>query len=216
MHRQSALLALCTLGLSAQLSAQATEDSLARRDLPGGFSVALPVTWRPLSDSAQLRASRVLDTVFLHSRDSLLRASVKNGKPIILLHETAPGRPDPSASFNAAPAPGTTPTSFDGATPAQVAAALAPLCNSMREGLGRLGARVVTCDPAQVDRAAGRAIAVTRLVRSGRLGFVTLWLAQFPDKDVVYTLTLSAPQAEESRYWPLFRTIWRSVEIPAP
>jgi hypothetical protein len=80
-----------------------------------------------------------------------------------------------------------------------------------------MGARVISCDPAVVDRAAGgRTIAITRMVRSGRLGFVTLWIAQIPDKDVVYTLTLSAPQADQSRYEPLFRTIWRSVEIPEP
>jgi hypothetical protein len=216
MRLQSALVGLAAVGLGVRLSAQAPEDSLTPRHLPGGLSVALPTAWVPLSDSAQMSANRILDTTLLHSRDTLIQASLKRGKVITLIHETARGRPDPSASINAAPSPGTKPSSFDGATPAQVAAALSFLCNTMREGLGRLGARVVSCDPAQVDRAAGRTIAITRLVRSGRLGFVTVWLAQFPDRDLIYTLTLSAPQAEESRYEPLFRNIWRSVEIPDP
>jgi hypothetical protein len=79
-----------------------------------------------------------------------------------------------------------------------------------------MGVRLVSCDPAQVDQAAGRTIAITRLVRSSPAGFITLWVVQFPDEDVVYTLTLAAPQAEESRYEPLFRIIWRSVQIPLP
>jgi hypothetical protein len=216
MRLQSLLFALVVVGLCVRLNAQAPEDNLTRRHFAGGLSVALPAAWVPLSDSPQMNANRVLDTALRHSRDTLIQASLKRGKLIFLLHETTPGRPDPSASLNAAPSPGTRPNSFDGRTPAQLAAALGFLCNSMREGLWRLSARVVSCDPAQADHAGGRTIAITRLVRSGRLGFVTVWLAQFPDRDVIYTLTLSAPQAEETRYEPLFRTIWRSVEIPAP
>jgi len=86
----------------------------------------------------------------------------------------------------------------------------------MRDGLGRMGARVVSCDPAVIDHAAGRTVAITRFVRSGAAGLVSAWLVQFPDNDVIYTLTLSAPQAAESRYEPLFRRIWRSVAIPGP
>jgi hypothetical protein len=86
----------------------------------------------------------------------------------------------------------------------------------MTDMLGRLRARVITCDPARVDREAGSTIAITRLVRSGPKGFVTLWLAQFPANNVIYTLTLSAPQAQEESYSQLFQTIWRSVSIPTP
>lgn len=207
------ILALATLGSSATLNAQATSDSLTPRVLPGGLSVALPASWRALSESAQSKVNRIVDTVLLNSRDSVLQASLKNGTPMILLQETAPGRPELSVSINAAPSPGTVPTTFDAATPAEVAAALAPICNSMRDVATRMDMRLVSCEPAQVDRAADRTIAVTRLVRTGRQGFVTVWLAQFPDRDVIYTLTLSAPQAEESRYATLFRTIWRTVEI---
>ena len=216
MHLQFTRLALAALALHAPLEAQVPVDSLSRRHLPGGLSIALPKSWEPLSDSARASVGRITDTALGHSRDTLLQASLRNGKPITLLHERAPGRLDLSASFNAAPAPGTSPGSFSSLTAAQVATALAPLCNVMREVAGRMGARVLSCDPAVVDHAAGRTIAITRLVRSGRLGFVALWLAQFPDRDVVYTLTLSAPQVDQELYEPLFRTIWRSVEIPEP
>jgi len=86
----------------------------------------------------------------------------------------------------------------------------------MTQMLAQLRARVLTCDPARVDRKTGHTIAITRLVRSGPHGFVTVWLAQYPAKDVIYTLTLSAPQLQESRYSRLFETIWRSVKIPNP
>ena len=214
MRRQLVIAVIASIGLGPRLTAQRSGDSLTRRQLAGGLSVALPAAWVPLNDSAQANVNRILDTTLLNSRDTLLQASLRNGKPVMLLHERAPGHAEPSASFNAAPAPGTTSGAFASATPAQVAAALVPLCNVMSEVAGRMGVRVVSCDPAQVDQAAGRTIAITRLVRSSQAGFVTLWVVQFPDRDVVYTLTLAAPQAEESRYEPLFRIIWRSVEIP--
>jgi hypothetical protein len=214
MHRSLIGTALVLAALRNSLAAQASDDSLTRRQVLGGLSVVLPASWRPLSDSTRESIKRIEDTLFPHVRDTLLQASLKNGRPITLLHERAPGHLDPSASLNAAPAPGTRASSFSSVSPSQVAAVLAPLCNAMRAVVAQMGARLISCDPAVTDQAAGRTIAVTRLVRSGREGFVTVWLAQFPDRDVVYTLTLAAPQAEESQYQPLFRTIWRSVVIP--
>jgi len=157
-----------------------------------------------------------MDTAFEHSRDTLLQASLRYGKPMVLLHEAASGARDPSASFNAAPSPGTSTSAWDAATPAQITGALASLCGSMTQMLAQLRARVITCDPARVDRKTGHTIAITRLVRSGPHGFVTVWLAQYPARDVIYTLTLSAPQVQEARYSQLFETIWRSVKIPSP
>jgi hypothetical protein len=216
MRLQFTWFALITLALRAPLEAQVPIDSLTRRHLPGGLSIALPTSWEPLNDSTRAYIGRIADTALGHTRDTLLQASLRNGRPVTLLHERAPGRLDPSASFNVAPAPGATSTSLNSLTPAQVSTAFAPVCSAMREVAGHIGARVITCDPAVADHAAGRTIAITRLVRSGRLGFVALWLAQFPDKDVVYTLTLSAPQAEQALYERFYRTIWRSVEIPEP
>jgi len=216
MRLQLCHLLLASLALSPPLQAQNPADTLTPRHLAGGISFALPASWEPLGDSLQANISRTLDTVLEHSRDSLIQRGLKRGRPITLLHERARGVLDPSASFNVAPSPGTTPSAFSSLTAAQVATGLAFLCGTIREGAGRMGARVVSCEPAVTDHAAGRTIAITRLVRSGASGFVSVWLVQFPDKDVVYTLTLSAPQADQSRYEPLFRTIWRSVAIPAP
>src|SRR5438552_2373437 len=208
-------IAILATSLDARLNAQSPNDSLTLRRLAGNITFLLPASWAPLSDTTRVRISSAMDTVFEHSRDTLVQASLRNGKPVVLLHETAPGQSDPSASFNAAPSPGTTRSAWDAATAEQITAALASLCGSMADVLGQLRARVITCDPARVDRkAAGRTIAITRLVRSGPKGFVTVWLAQFPGSNVIYTLTLSAPQAEEERYAQLFQTIWRSVSIP--
>ncbi len=208
-----AILADC---LGHPVSAQSPGDSLTVRRLPGSITLVLPASWLPLSDSARARIGQVMDTAFEHSRDTLLQASLRYGKPMVLLHEAARGVPDPSASFNAAPSPGTTTSAWDAATPDQITGALASLCGSMTQLMAQLRARVITCDPARVDRQAGHTIAITRFVRSGPQGFVTVWLAQYPAKDVIYTLTLQAPQLQESRYSQLFETIWRSVKIPSP
>jgi hypothetical protein len=202
--------------LGHSVSAQSAGESLTVRRLPGSITFVLPASWAPLSDSARARIGQVMDTTFEHSRDTLLQASLRYGKPMVLLHEAARGAPDPSASFNAAPSPGTTTSGWDAATPDQITSALAFLCGSVTQMLAQLGARVITCDPARVDRKTGHTIAITRLVRSGPKGFVTVWLAQYPAKDVIYTLTLSAPRAQEARYSQLFETIWRSVKIPSP
>ena len=195
MRPQFGLVAMIAFGFSAQLVAQTPTDSLRRRHLSGGITLALPATWVPLSDSAEKKSAQIVDTALLNTHDTLLQASLKHGMPVFLLHETAPGRTVPSANFNAAPAPGATPASLDALTPQQIAAAFAPYCNSLRTMIEGLGARIVSCDSAQTDRAAGRTISIIRYVRTGPAGFVTVWLAQYFDKGVVYTLTLSAPSS---------------------
>jgi hypothetical protein len=210
----SACAALLLVGAVQGLGAQVPSDSLTLRKVAGNVTLLLPASWVSLSDTTRARIRRVVDTAFQHSRDTLLQASLLLGRAVTLLHETAPGQADPSANLNVVPSPGLTRAAFEEATPEQIREALAPVCGSMTDIVNRLGSRVVTCDPALVDRESGRTIAVTRLVRSGPKGFVTVWVAQFADAGVVYTLTLGAPQVDEQRYEPLFRTIWRSVQIP--
>src|SRR6266550_4441913 len=93
------VLALC---IALRATAQSVHDSLTLRRLPGNITLVLPANWLPLSDSTRLRIRNVLDTAFEHSRDSLLQAGLQYGRPMVLLHESAPGQPDPSASFNVA------------------------------------------------------------------------------------------------------------------
>src|SRR4051812_3453803 len=115
-----AILATC---FGALISAQSPSDSLTLRRLPGNITLLLPASWSPLSDTTRARISDVVDTAFEHSHDTLLQASLRNGKPVVLLHETAPGQSDPSASLNAAPSPGTTRSAWDAASPEQITAA---------------------------------------------------------------------------------------------
>src|SRR6267143_2446205 len=113
-------------------------DTLIRRFLPGNITLLLPATWVPLSDTTRARVRTALDTALEHSPDTLVQASLRRGKPVVLLHETAPGQPDQSASLNAAPSPRTTITSFDAATPEQIASATSSICRAMAEMLPRL------------------------------------------------------------------------------
>jgi len=191
-------------------------DSLTRRFLPGNVTLLLPANWVPLSDTTRGRVRTAVDTALQHSPDTLVQESLRRGKPVFLLQERAPGQPDQAASLNAAPSPGTTVTSFDAAAPEQIASATSSMCRAMAEMLPRLGASLISCDPVYIEREAPHPIAITRTVRSGPRGFVTVWLAQFAGQGVIYTLTLSAPQAREEHYKQLFQTIWRSVTIPEP
>lgn len=204
------------LAIVARLSAldgQSNLEDLKVRHLPGAISVPLPTSWKPVSDSTEKRVHGVVDTLLRNSTDTVLQAGLRNGRPVILLNETQPGHADPSAILNVAPAPGVTATTFDGMSDADLAGALAAICPSVSDAIGRMGFRIIACDPAVADRGAGRTIAITRYVRSSGTGPVTTWMAQFPDKDVLYTLTLTAPQAEEAMYGAMFREIWRAVTI---
>jgi hypothetical protein len=216
MPRIAIVLLLVTLLWPPPLRAQFPADSLVRRRLDGGITLLLPVTWRTVGDSTQRRIASILDTSLGNSRDTLLRASLRMGRPVTLLPATIGEWPDLSVNLNVAPAPGSGAQAFGSAPAADVIAALAPVCNVMRGVYERLGARLITCGPAALDQAAGRTVAVTRLVHSGPRGFVTVWLVQYPDRDVIYTFTLQTPQDAEARYEPLLRKLWRSVEIPAP
>ena len=192
------LMVLAIVARVPALHAQVKAEELRVRHLPGGISVPLPTSWKSVSDSAQKRVNGVVDTLLRNSTDSVLQAGLKNGRPVILLNETQPEHSDPSAIVNVAPAPGVTATTFDGMSDADLAGALAAVCTSIRDAIGRMGFKIIACDPAVADRGAGRTIAITRYVRSSGTGFVTTWMAQFPDKDVIYTLTLTAPQADEA------------------
>ncbi len=213
--RFQAVLVALLVSAAAKGSAQGLAgDTLVRRFLPGNITLLLPASWVPVSDTTRDRVRASLDTALEHSRDTLVQASLRRGKPVVLMNETVPGQLDQSASLNAAPSPGSTTRSFDVATPEQIASATSSMCRAVGEMLPRLGASLISCDPVSIERQAPHTIAITRIVRSGPRGFVTLWLAQFAGQGVIYTLTLSAPQAREERYRQLFQTIWRSVTIP--
>jgi hypothetical protein len=106
--------------------------------------------------------------------------------------------------------------SFAAGTLEQVQTALAPLCSQLQSVLSQAKGHLLACDRAILDTAAGRTIAITRAVRTGAQGFVTVWIAQYPDQDVVYTLTLTAPQTAEGRMAPLYRQVWRSMAFGPP
>jgi hypothetical protein len=207
------VLVLAIVARLPALDGQSNLENLRVRLLPGGISVPLPTSWKPVSDSTQKHLNGVVDTLLRNSTDSMLQAGLRNGRPVILLNETQPEHSDPSAIVNVAPAPGVTATTFDGMSDADLAGALAAICPSLRDAIGRMGFKIIACDPAVADRGAGRTISITRYVRSSETGFVTTWMAQFPDKDVLYTLTLTAPQADAAFYGPMFREIWRGVTI---
>lgn len=214
--RQLVLLAGLSLHVAGVASAQVPSDSLTPRRPGAGISVMLPSTWRPLGDSLREQVRRVVDTAMSRTTDSTLRESLKLGRPIMLLQEMAPGIPDLNVSLNVAASPGARRTTFDGVSDAAMGEALAQLCPSVRAMVEQMGGRVITCDRAVPDQAAGHAIAVSHFVRSGPFGFVAVWLAQVPDQDLVYTLTLSAPHADAERFRPLFQRIWRSMSLGEP
>lgn len=203
--------------VAAPLAAQPPAlDSLRTRTLPGGLAVALPERWRPLPGVVQDAVMRTLGAAAAVARDSVLRAAFAAGQPAMLLYEIEPGVPDLSANLNVAPSPGLRPTSFGDATPAQRQLALAPLCDGVRALVTRLGGTVATCGSPTFETVGTRTIAVTRLVRSGASGPVTAWVAQYPDDDVIWTLTVTVPETREAELRAVALRIRRSLVLPDP
>lgn len=184
-----------------------------RRQVAQGVSLELPADWRPLADSLQARVNKIVDSTISVSKDSALQAQLKSGHPVILFMDTDPDNLVTSGSMNITLAPGVTATTFNGMTADQLATALGPMCPALRDVMTQMGEKVLACDPPQLDQAAGRSIAVTHMLRTGRSGNVTVWMVQYPDQNVLYTLTLSSLQAEQARYENVYRAIWQSAQI---
>jgi hypothetical protein len=79
--------------------------------------------------------------------------------------------------------------------------------------LRQVKGRLISCNRAERQFAGGRAVALTRYLRTGPSGFVSVWLVQYPDDNVVYSLTLSAPQTDAATAEPVFRGIWESLQF---
>jgi hypothetical protein len=78
----------------------------------------------------------------------------------------------------------------------------------------QLNQRLVTCHPARALKVKTRTAALTEYVRTGPTGPVHVWVVQFPDDNVVFTLTLSCLESERVKEEPVLRQIWESIKIP--
>jgi len=101
----------------------------------------------------------------------------------------------------------------DAATESRVNAAMDTLF--LEQLLTQARNRLISCSRAERRTAGGRSVALTRYVRSGPAGFLSVWLVQYPDENVVYSLTMNAPQAEEAAAAPVFQAIWESINFGA-
>jgi hypothetical protein len=198
------------LALSSPAAAQVVLAGFSSHQLTGGVTIALPQAWRPLDAATERRVTTAMDTIFPKVKDSVFQAALSRGKPVQLLNATDGVR---SLNLNAAPAPGATPAIFASASDAELAKALGPLCQTIGQLLVQANGRLVSCSRAERRMAAGRAVALTRYVRGGPTGFVSVWLVQYPDDNVLYSLTLNAPQSDEAAVEPVFRRIWESLQF---
>jgi hypothetical protein len=211
-----ALWVLGTPTVHAQINVNAQQASLAgfsTHQLTGGVAITLPQAWRPLDAAMERQVNAAMDTLFPKIKDSVFQAALSRGKPIQLLNSLDGDHPLRSLNLNAAPAPGATPTIFATASNDELARALGPLCQTIGQLLTQAKARLVSCSKAERRLAGGRAVALTRYVRAGPNGFVSVWLVQYPDDNVLYSLTLNAPQSDESIVEPVFRGIWESLQF---
>lgn len=202
--------------LFLNLPACAAQESAAgsvTHPLPGGLTIALPQTWHPVDAATEQRVRATIDTLFPKVKDSLFQAAMKRGKPVMLLNATDGDNPLRSLNLNAAPAPGATPAMFAAASEDDLAKMLGPLCQTIGQLLTQARGRLVSCNRPERISASGRDVALTRYVRAGPSGFVSVWLVQYPDDNVVYSLTLSAPQADEVVVEPVFRGVWESLRM---
>jgi hypothetical protein len=194
-------------------AAQGAVGGFSTLPLPGGLAITLPQTWRPVDAVMERQVSATLDTILPQVKDSLLQASLSHGKPVQILNATDGDNSLRTLNLNAAPAPGASPATFANASEDELATALGPLCRTIGQMLTQVKGRLISCSRAERLFAGGRAVALTRYLRTGPSGFVSVWLVQYPDDNAVYSLTLSAPQADESTAEPVFRGIWESLQF---
>ena len=177
------------------------------------MAITLPVSWQRADAAQEQQLNAAMDTLFPRVKDSLFQASLRNGKPVQLIIATDQDHPQRTLSLNAAPAPGASAQSFTNASDADLAKALGSLCQAVGQLLSQAGSRLVSCSQPNRLVVGDRATALTRYVRSGPTGFVSVWLVQYPDASVVYSLTLGGPQTDEAVIEPVFRDIWESLRF---
>jgi hypothetical protein len=193
--------------------AQVSLAGFSTHQLTGGVAISLPQAWRPLDAATESKVAAAMDTLFPKVKDSAFQAALSRGKPVQLLNAIDGDHPVRSLNLNASPAPGATPTIFTMASEQELAKALGPLCQTIGQLLVQANGRLVSCSKAERRIVGGRAVALTRYVRAGPSGFVSVWLVQYPDDNVLYSLTLNAPQSEEAKAEPVFRGIWESLQF---
>jgi hypothetical protein len=204
---------LYLLILPSPSSAQASLAGFSTLRLTGGVAITLPQAWRRLDAAMESKVNAAMDTIFPKVKDSLFQAALSRGKPVQLLNAIDGDHPVRSLNLNAAPAPGAAPTTFSAASDDELAKALGPLCQTIGQLLVQAKGRLVSCSKAERRLVAGRAAALTRYVRTGPSGFVSVWLVQYPDDNVLYSLTLNAPQTDEATVEPVYRNIWESLQF---
>ena len=199
--------------LSLRALAQAAPSHANVYELRGGIRIALPSSWHPVDSATAKRIQSVTDTLLPDVKDSAVQADLRRGTPIRLLDASDAARPGWSLDLNVSPSPGATESTFTKSTSQEVASMLGPLCGELGQLSRLMGMRVVACAPAVKTMVRGQGAALTRYVRSGSSGFFTSWLMQYPDRNVVYSLTLRAPSRDEQAAIEVFRHIWKSVNI---
>jgi hypothetical protein len=199
--------------LPSPSSAQASLAGLRTLRLTGGVAITLPQPWRRLDAVMESKVNAAMDTIFPKVKDSLFQTALSRGKPVQLLNAIDGDHPVRSLNLNAAPAPGATPATFAAASDDELAKALGPLCEMIGQLMVQAKGRLVSCSKAERRLVAGRAAALTRYVRTGPTGFVSVWLVQYPDDNVLYSLTLNAPQTDEATVEPVYRGIWESLQF---
>ena len=219
MRRSSASRTLVTtlllMATTDALCAQSAESPLSMRTMARGITLLLPTLWRPIGESERAASERRLNGTLAQTTDSTLRAALALGKPAILLRESMPGASDPSMNFNVAPTPGVKVGAFDPFTPDGLEAEMGDMCKVMSDFLAASGGRLLRCDRLSLEQVNGHTISVRRVLRAGTTGDVSVWIAQYPDDDVIYTLTLTAPSATAAQHEGAYASIMRSVRIPS-
>lgn len=210
--RFPALLLTFSLAASVPAAAQTPPDRLTRRQLPHGVSILLPAIWKPASAAARATGDTLDARLSSPGSGTGVLPGGGNGAIVSLMQENEPGVGQPSANLSMRSVPMMVQSMYEHPTKA-IASELAMYCPTVREAAKAFDMKAYSCDPPYPDRTAGRVVMVGRYVLTGALGAISFWTVLYAGNGVSYTLTLSAPNGQEARYAPIFRRIWRSVEI---
>jgi hypothetical protein len=190
------------------------QDSTVQRTLSSGIVLSIPAGWQLRDSISNARIRSVTDSVLSKVQNKALREDLQVGRPQVLFAAHHPTKTAESVNLNAARSPGTTAGDLTGLSDSAIAKRLEQACPALGEMVQRMNGRLITCHPARALKVKTRTAALMEYVRTGPTGPVHTWLVQFPDNNVVFTLTLSCLESERAQEEPVLRQIWESIEIP--
>jgi len=204
---------ILVIAASTSLSGRAVPQTsaLVRHRITDHISFALPADWI-VGATFQPGVQAGVDSLLLHSKDSVLQASLRSGVPQTLLVAHSPSG-TLSVNLNITPSPGATASTFAHLSPDYLSARTQTVCRLLGDTFAGLQGALDSCGPVASDTAGGRSIIVVPYRNHNASAAFVCWLAQYAAPDAILTITLMARKPNGLKDRPLLAKIWRSLRL---